>query len=962
MQDIVIRIKGDSSDIVKLGDELKKLGKVDEDNAKQFKKNNDDFKKATKEQSSSIKSLTGDLTDIKGQLLNIGKNLLAAFAVEQVIEFGKESVKAFMEAELNAKKLNTAITTIGGEGQQSFQKLIKQSEELQKKGIFSDDAIQQSQTQLAQFGLVSTEIEQLIPLIADMASATGMDLGQATDTVIQGINGMTRGLKPLGLEFKNTGDKAQNYQILVEKLGKYQGQMDAVMETSSGKLTNMQNAWDDAKEAIGGYIMNLTVGPPKQFSEQLVDQQSKLNSLVLAITNTNEKTEERKKLINSLIQQYPDFLSGLNKEKVSNEQLLTKLQAVNNQYAMKISLARFDEKNADIMADQADASIRLNEATSRLNAEIFKRVKLEDLLFYAKQQNVSPKDLWGLAKLTAVYGDQKRDMQGLIDAQTEYAKASKEFTSTTTEANKVQAQRISFINMLQKQYNVSLEETKTVTSNLGKTDDVTSDKSNKNKEKQLSAIEKLRATVQQLSKDLENEAVTTGISEETTNKYIEAKKQLTEVETEVKIAMGESANAFNELQNEIAKIVVEMQNEALYGEINVDLIKRLTEAKQQLKDAEDRVKKATGESTEETKKQNDILKESIKELEKARIDAETNATKKRGLEYQKAVKDTDEFYDELKLKAKDNTEAVKNIEEARSLEKLALLQNFVKEEQKIELDIAKDTADKKQKIWDNTYKGLQELGKVFANINQIANNNELSLIQENNQEKIKNTEEYYNALIQQAGSNTELVAQYEKQKADNINAINQELADKEKELKKRQFKQDKEISIFETIINTAEAVVKSFADGGPILATLAGIVGATQLGIILSQPEPYAKGTEFLKRGKNPVGVDTIPIMANEGEAIIPTEKNAERPGLAKAWIKGTLDDYININYIIPALNQRNKKQTFADNIAKAIQLNSGFNDANLLESDKMNRKLLMEQNKLLKKIANGSVKNPYRF
>ena len=57
-----------------------------------------------------------------------------------------------------------------------------------------------------------------------------------------------------------------------------------------------------------------------------------------------------------------------------------------------------------------------------------------------------------------------------------------------------------------------------------------------------------------------------------------------------------------------------------------------------------------------------------------------------------------------------------------------------------------------------------------------------------------------------------------------------------------------------------------------------------------ARPLPkYQKGTLSLERRSNPTGTDTVPILANEGEAIIPTDKSrAYRPTL-EALYKGLL-------------------------------------------------------------------------
>lgn len=868
MQEIIIKIKGDSSDIVKLGEELKKLGKVDEDNAKQFKKNNEDQKKATKEQSSALKDLFKDMTDIKGQLMDIGKNILAAFAVQSVIEFGKESVKAFMEAELNAKKLNTAITTIGGEGQQAFQKLIDQSAELQEKGIFSDDAIQQSQTQLAQLGLTSKEIEKLIPLIADMAAATGMDLGQATDVAIQGINGQTRALKPLGLEFTNTGDKAENYSILVDKLGKYQGQMNSVMETSTGKLTNLGNKWDDVKESIGGALLSLIGFGEKSQSENYQEEQSALNQLVTQITNVNTKTEDRQKLIDQLNSKYPNFLKNLNAERVTNEQILGRLVQVNKQYIAKIALAKFDEDNADVNERAASAQIDLSEKTQKLTSTLYEYKTANEVIAVARKNWIDQTDVAAVTEAVLAENTNlsirarirlKGDLQDLQMAQWRANQFGKEANYLVTQRKKLEEDLI-------KQLGIKLEvekEIAPVTSHLGKTDEEAATKTEKKTKAitaQLGEMEKLRKAVADANKEIENQAAVGDVSQKALDKYTAAAKKLEEAE------------------------------------------QRIIDARKKRRGAEDMTP----------------------------------------IPSKDALPEWDKFYKEFNQKNNDSTNL--------------FVQNVNKRN---------ETAEEEVLTQENKYELLNSLASVFNNASQVAYQIDVDNLRKANTEKVNEIERYYNEEIAKAGTNTELVKALEQEKANKLLEIKAQADAEEKRIKKEQFERDRTISVFQTIIATAEAITKALTAGpiaGPPLAISAGVIGATQLGVILSQPAPYAKGTDFLKRGNNPVGVDTIPVMANEGEAIIPTERNLEHPGLAKAWIKGTLDDYININYVIPALKRTNKKESFADNIAKAIQMNAGFNDLNLLESDKMSRKLLMEQNKLLKKIANGSGKNSYRF
>ena len=204
----------------------------------------------------NVGNYTETLHTMKAGLLEIGGALGIAFGVDQIVDFGKESIKAFVEAEKNAHDLEFAIRNIGGENGSAVDKLLKQSEELQKASIFSDDDIQKAQTALVQYGLTSDQVEKLVPHILDLATAQGEDLATATDKVIKGIGGQTKGLKTAGIAFEDTGSKTENLALLTDKLAKFQGAAAAALETTEGKAQRLTNAFDDFKETVGDFLIN----------------------------------------------------------------------------------------------------------------------------------------------------------------------------------------------------------------------------------------------------------------------------------------------------------------------------------------------------------------------------------------------------------------------------------------------------------------------------------------------------------------------------------------------------------------------------------------------------------------------------------------------------------------------------------------------------------------------------------
>lgn len=143
--------------------------------------------------------------------------------------------------------------------------------------------------------------------------------------------------------------------------------------------------------------------------------------------------------------------------------------------------------------------------------------------------------------------------------------------------------------------------------------------------------------------------------------------------------------------------------------------------------------------------------------------------------------------------------------------------------------------------------------------------------------------EFINQLNQQAAE-SELAILDQKQKQGEISQ--EEYARKSLEIRRKAAQQDKNTAIFEAIINTAASVTKVL--DRPPLAALVAALGAIQIAAIQAQPLPkYKKGTLSLQGGGG--GIDDIHIMANRGEAIIPTETNRKYSDTIEAIYKGTI-------------------------------------------------------------------------
>lgn len=109
-----------------------------------------------------------------------------------------------------------------------------------------------------------------------------------------------------------------------------------------------------------------------------------------------------------------------------------------------------------------------------------------------------------------------------------------------------------------------------------------------------------------------------------------------------------------------------------------------------------------------------------------------------------------------------------------------------------------------------------------------------------------------------------------------------------------QAKDNQELALFQIGLNTATGIASAVAQGaaaGPppanIIAIAAGIAavlsGIAQARAALSERPSFYDGTEYVQRGNNPKGRDTIPAYLNEGEGVVTTEKNRKYKGLVRA-------------------------------------------------------------------------------
>lgn len=205
-----------------------------------------------------------------------GLNLAAvgtAVAFRKLSNFVSESTKLY-DIQVQAEaQLRASLESTNGAVGRSFNEIVKQASDLQKKTLFGDEVIIKAQSVLLTFKDIRGEINtKAIPAILDLATKMGGDLQGATVQVGKALNDPILGISALrrtGIQL--TDEQTENIKKLVEEGKKEEAQLMILSELQSqfggsaeaaakaglGPMQQLTNLWNDFKEKIGGAAINI---------------------------------------------------------------------------------------------------------------------------------------------------------------------------------------------------------------------------------------------------------------------------------------------------------------------------------------------------------------------------------------------------------------------------------------------------------------------------------------------------------------------------------------------------------------------------------------------------------------------------------------------------------------------------------------------------------------------------------
>jgi len=179
----------------------------------------------------------------------IGAAALAAGAA--LVAFAANAVMAAAEDEKQTIRLNAALKARGYQMDQLSPKIEEQIKAMARLG-FTDDQVRSGLEIGSRFFKNQNNLLKANAVAANIAAATGKDLGTVMLAIGRGAQGTTRGLATLGIEVEK-GAKLKD--ILRAADEKYLGVAEEVANSTSGKFAAAQITFNEAIESFGAKLL-----------------------------------------------------------------------------------------------------------------------------------------------------------------------------------------------------------------------------------------------------------------------------------------------------------------------------------------------------------------------------------------------------------------------------------------------------------------------------------------------------------------------------------------------------------------------------------------------------------------------------------------------------------------------------------------------------------------------------------
>lgn len=183
--------------------------------------------------------------------------------------------------------------------------------------------------------------------------------------ISEAITPIIKKITDLAKKFTNLDDETKN---LIINVGGFLAVLGPVL-IGFGALVSMLNPITGGLLAMGAAYVALNGGVSK--SESLIEKENReLNNLAANVMSAAEGTDERTAAIERLQSKYPDFLSNLDAEKISNDDITKSLKESNKEFLKKLQLQSEQAKVQELLNKKTQSGVTLVELQEKAQEKI----------------------------------------------------------------------------------------------------------------------------------------------------------------------------------------------------------------------------------------------------------------------------------------------------------------------------------------------------------------------------------------------------------------------------------------------------------------------------------------------------------------------------------------------------------------------------------------------------------------
>ena len=232
----------------------------------------DKFKNSVNEANQTVKGFGKDANNTMDKLnktiANVGKTIIAAFSVREIVKFSKECFEAYSNQLQQEQKLTEIMRSRIGATDAEIASVRALASEQQKLGVVGDEVALAGAQQLATFARNTDTINTLIPAMENLAvqqhgvNVSSGNMVSIANLMGKALQGQVGALSRVGISFTEAQEKVLKYgteqeraatlaQVITDNVGNMN---EVLAQTPEGKIQQVKNTLGDLQETLGSAL------------------------------------------------------------------------------------------------------------------------------------------------------------------------------------------------------------------------------------------------------------------------------------------------------------------------------------------------------------------------------------------------------------------------------------------------------------------------------------------------------------------------------------------------------------------------------------------------------------------------------------------------------------------------------------------------------------------------------------